>query len=71
MPITIERTESDIDYEKSKVVIPEGLLQESERLSIVIVSSEISPYSKTGGLADVADNPTMFIVSFAKEVSYQ
>ena len=55
MPITIERTKSDIDYEKSKVVIPEGLLQESERLSIVIVSSEISPYSKTGGLADVAD----------------
>jgi glycogen synthase len=31
------------------------MLPEHERLNIVIVSSEISPYSKSGGLADVAD----------------
>jgi len=39
----------------AEVIIPEELLPESERLNIVIVSSEISPYSKSGGLADVAD----------------
>jgi len=37
-------------------VPPEGItLPEADRLSIVIVSSEISPFSKSGGLADVAD----------------
>lgn len=30
-------------------------MAEGDRLSIVIVSSEVSPYSKSGGLADVAD----------------
>ena len=31
------------------------MLPDGERLSIIIVASEISPFSKTGGLADVAD----------------
>jgi len=38
----------------SEIIIPDTLLPESERLNIVIVSSEITPYSKSGGLADVA-----------------
>jgi len=54
LPIVSEdklKVKSDPD-----VVIPEkGQLPEGERLNIVIVSSEISPYSKSGGLADVAD----------------
>jgi hypothetical protein len=37
-------------------VIKKGpVLDEADRLSIVIISSEVSPYSKSGGLADVAD----------------
>lgn len=38
-----------------EVIIPATMLPESERLNIVLVSSEITPYSKSGGLADVAD----------------
>ena len=37
------------------VQIPDAMLPASDQLSIVLVSSEISPFSKTGGLADVAD----------------
>jgi starch synthase len=39
----------------AEIIIPEEILPEAERLNVVIVSSEISPYSKSGGLADVAD----------------
>lgn len=39
----------------AEIVIPDEMLPEHERLSIVVVSSEISPYSKSGGLADVAN----------------
>jgi len=49
--INIERADSTPAFS-----IPEvGQLPEGERLNIIIVSSEISPYSKSGGLADVAD----------------
>ena len=37
-----------------EIVIPEEMLPSHERLNVVIVSSEITPYSKSGGLADVA-----------------
>mmetsp|Transcript_28839 Transcript_28839/g.65344 ORF Transcript_28839/g.65344 Transcript_28839/m.65344 type:complete len:655 (-) Transcript_28839:258-2222(-) len=43
------------EEEEAAPTIPETLLPEGERLNVVIVSSEISPYSKSGGLADVAD----------------
>mmetsp|Transcript_43661 Transcript_43661/g.102666 ORF Transcript_43661/g.102666 Transcript_43661/m.102666 type:complete len:670 (-) Transcript_43661:214-2223(-) len=51
-----EIVEDHVKHADPDVVIPAvGQLPEGERLSIVIVSSEISPYSKSGGLADVAD----------------
>jgi starch synthase len=40
----------DGEHQKKQEMLPDG-----ERLSIIIVASEISPFSKTGGLADVAD----------------
>lgn len=36
-------------------MIPKDMLPENVRLNIIIVSSEISPFSKSGGLADVAN----------------
>lgn len=42
--------ESSVPEPVAELQLPEG-----EKLSIIIVSSEVSPYSKSGGLADVAD----------------
>lgn len=52
---TLQKIEQQVEQMAIQAEPAVGTLPEGERLNIVVISSEISPYSKSGGLADVAN----------------
>ena len=52
---TIHKLDLEIKKLATEVIPKSGTLPDGERLNIVVISSEISPFSKSGGLADVAN----------------